>query len=92
MAAVRNRNSIYCAAAGDVVTGSLILRGFIWTGSTNAAHTMTLKNGDGSQILWGPFTAGIIGQPLVVMFPCPIYTDGIEVDVLGSGTVNIILD
>lgn len=91
MAVVRNTHSLYYAAAGDVQAGSLTVTGFTWTGSTNAAHTMTFKNSAGT-IVWGPFTAGIIGEPLVVMFPTPQYVDGLEVDVLGSGTVTVFLD
>lgn len=90
MAVVNNSGySLHYATAGDVQTGMMKVLGFTWTGAT-ATHTMTFKDGAGN--IWaGPFTMGASLQPIVVMFPQGMWVDGLEVDVLGSGVVDVFL-
>lgn len=92
MAVVNNNGvSLYYAAAGDVQTGRLVVSGFVWTGMSNAAHTMTFRDSAGN--IWaGPFTTNATLNPVVVMFPRPRMVDGLEVDVLGSGVVTVFLE
>jgi hypothetical protein len=91
MAIAYNRGySIHYSAAGEVTTENVVMKGFAWTGSTNATHTMAMKDGAGN-LVYGPFVAGIIGQPIVIMFPEPVQVKGLEVDVLGSGVVDVFL-
>lgn len=91
MAIVLNKGySIHYSAAGENVSTTVIAQGFTWTGSTDAAHQLTFKNSAGDIVL-GPFTAGIIGEPLVVIFKKPLRFKGLEVDVLGSGIVDVLL-
>ena len=96
--AVVNNNlySLYYAAAGDIQTGRLMVQGFVWSGATAKTDTLTFKDSAGD-IVWGPILAGgvtVAGDttvPIVVMFPKPRMVQGLEVDVLGSGTVTVFL-
>jgi hypothetical protein len=88
--AIRTGNALYFAAAGDVDTRNLIVTGFTWTGMSDAAHTMTFKDGAGA-VWMGPFSTNASLNPVVVTFSKPIKVSGLEVDVLGSGVVNVFL-
>lgn len=97
MSVVNNKGrSLYYAAAGDVQTGRLVVQGFIWSGATTKTHVLTFKDSAGD-IVWGPILAGGLGvagdtvMPIVIMFPVPREIHGLEVDVLGSGTVTVFL-
>lgn len=97
MAVVNNKGrSLYYAAAGDVQTGQLVVQGFIWSGATAKTHALTFKDSAGD-IVWGPILAGgvtVAGDttvPITVMLPKCIVVQGLEVDVLGSGTVTVFL-
>ena len=91
MSVVNNKwESLHFAAAADVQAGRMVISSFVWSGSTNATHTMTMKNSAGD-IVCGPMVAGIIGQPIQVNFPEGKFVNGLEVDVLGSGVVDVYL-
>jgi dienelactone hydrolase len=91
MAVVNNLGrSLYYAAAGDVQAGRLVVAGFSWTGGTTAAHTMTFKDSAGD-IVWGPFLLNATLNDVNIMFPRPVEVNGLEVDVLDSGVVNVFL-
>jgi len=94
MAVVNNGGrSLYFAAAGDVQAGRLIVNSIIWSGATTETHTLTLKDSAGN-IIWGPIiagAAGATGSPIAINFAKPQMFNGIEADVMGSGTLNIIL-
>ena len=97
MAVVSNKGrSLYYAAAGDVQSGTVVMQGFVWSGATTKTHTLTFKDTAGDIVI-GPIITGGLGVagdvcvPMVVMFTKPITTNGLEVDVLGSGTVTVFL-
>lgn len=88
MAVVRNAGySLHYATAGDIAEGIQIVQGFIWSGAT-AGGNLTFKNSAG-EIVLGPFTAG--NNNLHVNFPRALTFNGLEVDVLSSGVVDVIL-
>lgn len=91
MAVVANSGySLHFAAAGDNVAYSVSVLGFVWSGMDTGTHTMTFKDGDGN--IWaGPFETNTTLNPIVVMFPRPMLVHGLEVDVLGSGVVDVFL-
>ena len=97
MAVVINKGySLYYATAGDIQTGNVTVAGFVWSGATAKTHTLTFKDSAGN-IVWGPILAGgvtVAGDttvPIIVMFPKARIIPGLEVDVLGSGTVTVFL-
>ena len=97
MSVVSNKGrSLYYAAAGDVQSGTVVMQGFVWSGATTKTHTLTFKDTAGDIVI-GPVITGGLGVagdvcvPMIVMFTKPIVTNGLEVDVLGSGTVTVFL-
>ena len=91
MSVVNNEwRSLHYGAAADTQAGRLVVKGFTWSGSTNATHTMAMKDTAGA-LIFGPITAGVIGQEITVSFGTPILLNGLEVDVLGSGVVDVFL-
>lgn len=83
-----NTYSLHYDAAGEVTSDTVYMKGFTWSGSTNAAHQLTFKDSGGS-ILLGPYTAGAIGNVIHRSFDPPLRCVGLEVDVLGSGVVEV---
>lgn len=79
------------AADGAGVTTPYYVKSIIWHGFTNAAHTLQVKDGNGTIIIpeiacgAAATVIGIITLPVERMF------NGIETDVLGSGTVVYLL-
>ena len=93
---VNNGYSLYFAAAGDVQTGTVVAQGFVWSGATTKTHTLTFKNSAGDIVIGPILTSGLgvagdTAPAMVVMFPKPMSFRGLEVDVLGSGTVTVFL-
>jgi len=80
-------------AAGDGATSTINTRvkSVIWTGFTDAAHTLQIKNGAGTIIV----PAFACGAAASAIGPITFYLNkvlrGVETDVLGSGTVTYIL-
>jgi hypothetical protein len=83
-----NIYSLHYDTAGEVTANTVHMKGFHWTGATNAAHQLTFKDSGGS-ILLGPYTAGATGAVVHRSFDPPLRCVGLEVDVLGSGLVEV---
>lgn len=90
MAVTNNGKVITCTAAGDQVAMPLVVKNIRWTGATTAGHQLTILE---SNLKASPETihrsvaagANYVEETLKEMsFPF-----GLEVDVLGSGTVDI---
>ena len=81
--------SLHYATAGDVQTGRLILRSAVWSGMTTDGHTMTMKDSAGN-IVAGPYESSANFNPIYISLGGRS-VNGLEVDVLGSGVVDVIL-
>ncbi len=81
-------------AQGAGSTTDLKLRSILWTGFTDAAHTLQVKNGAGT-IVVPAFACGaatsVIG-PIQINFVPPKILKGIETDVIGSGVVTYLIE
>lgn len=90
--AVTGKNGFYekhtAAADIDGATRRLAIRKIIWSGYTNASHTLQVKNGV-DDIVIPEFAAGAAGGPPIILDfeNDPLIINGVETDVLGSGTV-----
>ena len=86
MAAVDTRKGwITFSAAGDASDMKCAWNQLIWSGYTDATHTLAVKDGDGTVLF--TLTAGVAtGTPIVIKMYEQII-ENLEVDVLGSGTV-----
>lgn len=91
MAVTATGYSIIHTAAADASTGRYFVKELIWHGYSNAAHTISVKDGAGTVVL----PAIIAGETDAVLgplfFKIDRVLDGIETDVLGSGTAVYIL-
>lgn len=87
-ATVVNGRYIQHTAAADTTTGRQIVKLIIWHGVTDASHTLQVKDGDGTIVL-PAIAAGATGMHQFDVDPLPL--DGIETDVIGSGTVVYLL-
>jgi hypothetical protein len=77
-------------AAADVSTGRLAIRKIIWHGVTDASHTLQIKDGTGDIII-PTLAAGATGKHVFDFDANPIYLDGVETDVMDSGTALYLL-
>lgn len=81
-------------AAGDgagVLTRTKVLT-IIWTGFTDAAHTLQVKDGNGT-VLIPAFACGATAATIgPIILPVGKIFQGIETDVMGSGTVLYITE
>lgn len=86
----RNLNSLHFDATSDAQTGMVIVKGFTWTGSTATNNTLAFTNTAG-EIVLGPYTSGITGQPLHIMFNPDTYirTTGLITSTLSAGVVEV---
>ena len=78
--------------AGSITTGPMYLRTIIWSGFTDTAHLLTIKDGNGELLIEGMVATGSTttgGGPIVI--PVGGWVDGIETDTIGSGQVNYII-
>ena len=91
MSVVNNKyRSIHYVTAAETYPGRLVVSSVIWSGMTTDGHTMTLKDTAGN-IIVGPLESSSELEPITVEFPGGALFNGIEVDVLGSGVVDVIL-
>lgn len=91
MAVTRRPNVIAHTAGGDASTGRFIVWALVWNGSTDAAHDLQVKDGSGDVVL--ALKAGANTGSLILYYPFGPKTilDGIETDVIDSGTVEYVL-
>ena len=82
--------SLHFALAGDVQAGRLAVESITWSGMTTDGDTMTMKNSAGD-IVFGPLESSTDFNPIVVTFPSGKLFNGLEVDILDSGVVDVVL-
>ena len=79
-------------AAGDTTTGRLKVKDAYWQGFTDAGHTLQIKDSAGT-IVFPELACGALPAVLgYIRIPINRILDGIETDVIGSGTVFYTLD
>jgi hypothetical protein len=90
MAVTTRPNGFKHAAAGDATTGKYLVMMLLWNGSSTAGDDLTVKDGDGNVVLQVKSDGS---QFIPISYPFgkrPI--NGVETDVLDSGTVEYILE
>lgn len=90
MAVTRRPNAIQHTAAGDASTGRFLVSQLVWNGSGTAGDDLSIKNAAGT-VLLSLKSDGSQFVPIAFPFGKTM-VDGIETDVIDSGTVEYILE